>query len=90
MSNQTIKQPNGLDSAQTLKESYNQVNATLSVDGFLTAVVGRRVDLAISSTNVANDTETYSFSELSVPLYTYQVTYTDGTRTTLLFAERIA
>lgn len=88
--NQTIKEPNGLDGAQTLKESYNQVNATLSVDGFLTGLVGRRVDLAISTVNVANDTETYIFSELSVPLYTYQVTYTDGTRTTMLFAERIA
>lgn len=88
--NQTTKEPNGLDGAQTLKESYNQVNATLSVDGFLTGLVGRRVDLAITTTNVANDTEIYSFSELTVPLYTFQLTYTDGTRSTLLFAVRTA
>ena len=88
MSNQTIKQPNGLDGAQTLKESYNQVNSTLSVDGFLIGVVGRRVDLTITSTNVANDN--YAFSELTIPLYTLQVCYTDGTRTTMLFAQRTA
>jgi hypothetical protein len=90
VSNQTVKEPNGLDGAQTLKESYNQVNATLSVDGFLTGIVGRRVDLSITTTTVSNDTEIYVFSELTVPLYTFQLTYTDGTRTTLLFAERIA
>lgn len=90
MSNQTRKQPDGLDGAQTLKESFNSVNASLTVDGFLTAIVGRRIDLAISTVNVANDTETYSFSENGQALYTYQVTYTDGTRSTMLFATRTA
>lgn len=90
MSNQTIKEPNGLDGAQTLKESYNQVNATLSVDGFLTGLVGRRVDLAISTTTITNDTETYTFSELGVTLYVYMVVYTDGTRATMLYALRTA
>jgi hypothetical protein len=90
MTNRTIKQPDGLDGAQTLKESYNPDSASLSVDGFLAGVVGRRIDLTITTTTVANDTETYLFSELGVSLHSYQVVYTDGTRTTMLYAVRIS
>jgi hypothetical protein len=86
----TLKPPSDLDSTQNIQRSYNDVNATITVDGFLTGLVGRRVDLAISTTTITNDTETYTFSENTVVLYVYKVVYTDGTRATLLYAERIA
>lgn len=86
----TLKPPSDLDSTQNIQRSYNDVNGTLSVDGFLTGLVGRRVDLAISTTTVANDTETYTFSENGTNLYVYVVVYTDGTRSTLLHAARTA
>jgi hypothetical protein len=86
----TLKPPSDLDATQTEQRSYNDVNSTFGVDGFLTGLVGRKVTLAISTTNVANDTETYTFSENGVQLYVYTVIYTDGTRTTLLSAERTA
>lgn len=88
--NKTVKTLSERDPGQTLQGSFNDVNSTLSVDGFLTGLVGRRVDLAISSTNVANDTENYSFSENGTALYTLKIVYTDGTRSQLLFAERTA
>lgn len=86
----TIKPPSDLDSTQNIQRSYNDVNSTLSCDGFLVGLVGRRVDLAIATTNIAGDTENYSFSENGVPLYTLQIVYTDGTRNQLLFAQRTA
>jgi hypothetical protein len=86
----TQKPLSHLDYEQTLQSSYNDVNATLSVDGFLTGKVGRKVELAISTTTVVDDTETYSFSENGIALYTLQIIYTDGTRSQLVSAERIS
>lgn len=86
----TLKPASDLDASQNSQRSYNDVNATFSVDGFLTGLVGRRVDLAISTTTVANDTETYTFSENGTQLYIYMIVYTDGTRATMLFAVRTA
>lgn len=86
----TIKPPSDLDSSQNTQHAFNDVNSSHTVDGFLTGLVGRRVDLTIATTNVTADTENYSFSELGVALYTLQIVYTDGTRTQLLFAQRTA
>lgn len=86
----TQKPLSHLDYEQTLQSSYNDVNATLSVDGFLTGKVGRKVELAISTTTIVDDTETYSFSENGTALYTLRIIYTDGTRAQLISAERIA
>lgn len=86
----TLKPPSDLDFSQNIQRSYNDVNGTLSVDGFLTGLVGRKVVLAISTTTIPNDTETYTFSENSVQLYVIKIIYTDGTRATMLSAERTA
>ncbi len=86
----TTKSQSNLDFQQTLKSSYNDVNATLSVDGFLVGKVGNKVTLAISTTNVANDTETYTFLDSATTLYQLRIIYTDGTRELMLSAERIA
>lgn len=86
----TQKPLSHLDYEQTMQSSYNDVNATLSVDGFLTGKVGRKVELAISTTTIANDTETYSFSENGTALYALRIIYTDGTRAQMISAERIS
>lgn len=86
----TQKPLSHLDYEQTMQSSYNDVNATLSVDGFLTGKVGRKVELAISTTTIANDTETYSFSENGTALYALRIIYTDGTRALMISAERTA
>jgi hypothetical protein len=86
----TKKPLSHLDYEQTLQSSYNDENATLSVDGFLTGKVGRKVELAISTTTVVDDTETYSFSENGIALYSLRIIYTDGTRALLISAERIS
>lgn len=87
---ETRKPLSDRDASQTLQASFNDVDNSLNVNGFLVGLVGRRIDLTISTTNVANDTEIYAFSENSVALYTLQIVYTDGSREQLLFAERTA
>lgn len=86
----TTKSISDVDGQQTLQRAFNDSDASHNVNGFLVAVVGRRVDLAIGTTNVANDTETFSFSENSLALYTLQIVYTDATRVTMLYAVRTA
>jgi hypothetical protein len=90
MPNKTQKLPTDLDSTQATQSAFNDVNFTHGVDGFLTGLVGRKVALAISTTTVSGDTETYTFSENGTQLYVYVVIYTDGTRSTLLTATRTA
>ena len=86
----TQKQLSDLDANQTLQSSYNDVNGTISTDGFLVGKVGRKIDLTISTTTVSNDTETYAFSESGTALYSLKLIYTDGTRTVMISAERIS
>ena len=78
------------DSHQIFQKSYNSEGGTLAVDGFLVGKVGRKVEQSIGTTNVANDTETFVFSESGTNLFTLTIVYTDGTRQTLLSAERTA
>jgi hypothetical protein len=84
------KRPSQQDSNQVMQGAFNDVDASLSTNGFLVGKVGRKVDVTIATTNVADDTEQYEFSEDGVSLYTIECIYTDGTRETLLSAERTA
>lgn len=86
----TSKQTTQKDADQAMRASYNDVNATQAVDGFLVGKVGRKVTQVVSTTTIANDTETFTFSESGTNLYTITIIYTDGTRTTMLSAERTA
>lgn len=92
MPNRTSKPLSQQDPGETAQYSFNDVDATITANGFLVGVVGRRVTVTISTTTVANDTETYVFSEQfgALALYTFVLVYTDGTRTTLISATRTA
>jgi hypothetical protein len=87
---ETQKPLSNRDYQQTLRASFNDSDKTLSVSGFLTGKVGHKVELSIATTNVANDTEVFSFSDSGTALYTLTIIYTDATRGTLLSAERTA
>ncbi len=80
------------DSEQATRGSYNDVNATLGVDGFLTGLVGRRITQTITTTTVSGDTAVFSFYEAfgANLLYTFTIIYTDGTQSVLLSATRTA
>lgn len=86
----TTKRLSERDYAQALQSSYNQMNATLSVDGFLVGKIGHKVELSVSATTYPNDTETYSFYDNATLLYQIRIIYTDGSRNIMVSAERIA
>ncbi len=86
----TVKPLSDRDASQVLQASMNDINSTVGVDGFLVGLVGRKIVLAISTTTIANDTETYTFSESGTTLYVLKIIYTDGSRNVMLSAERIA
>jgi len=86
----TTKNFSERDANQTLQHSYNDIDGSLTTAGFLTGKVGRRVTPTISTTSIANDTITYTYSESGSTLYAIKSVYTDGTRTDLVFAERIS
>ena len=79
-----------LDAGQTEQAGFNDNTFSKLVDGYLSALVGRRIDVAITTTTVANDTEVYTFSENSVDLMVITIVYTDGTRAQLSYASRTA
>lgn len=92
MSNRSTKPLSQQDPGETAQYAFNDIDASKNVTGFLTSLVGRQINVTITTTTVANDTEVYAFSEQfgTLPLYTFTLVYTDGTRTTLLVASRTA
>ncbi len=90
MSNHIQKNLSERDANQTLQSAYNDVDATISVNGFLVGKVGNQITLAVSTTSVANDTYTYSFFDNSTLLYQIKIIYTDATQSQMISAARIS
>lgn len=81
----TTKTMTKRDAEQTSRMSYNDVDASFGVSGFLTAKVGRRIDIEI-----IDEVEVYTYSESGQTLFELTLTYTDSSRETLESAERTA
>lgn len=86
----TAKRLSDQDANNTLRHAYIPEDGTISVNGFIAGKVNRKVDVAIQTTTIANDTEQFTFSESGTTLYIIKAIYTDGTRDTLLSVERTA
>lgn len=78
------------DANQTLQSAYNDVDASLTTNGFLVGKVGHKVTMTLETTSSANDTELYTFFNGGTQLYEIKVIYTDGTRAIISSAERIS
>tara|TARA_R110000803_G_scaffold187128_3_gene249496 strand:- start:3402 stop:3671 length:270 start_codon:yes stop_codon:yes gene_type:complete len=87
---ETVKRLSEYDANQIFQKTYNPEGGTIAVDGFLVGKAGRKVDVALSLTAFADDTETFTFSEDGTDLFTLVLIYTDGSRAQLLSAERTA
>jgi hypothetical protein len=86
----TQKPLSARDANQILQAAQNDVDDTLTVNGFLVGAVGRRIDFAITQTVVPNDTQTVTFSENGNHLYTFALVFTDGSQTQLSYCLRTA
>lgn len=78
------------DYENIMRQTFNEGDASLTTNGFLVGAIGRKVEIAITTTTIANDTQTVTYSENGNTLYSLKIIYTDGTRTLMLSAERIA
>lgn len=86
----TTKPASPLSGDNILRNSYSEETKTLNVSGFISAKVGHRITLQIQTTNVANDTELYSYYDGSTLLMQIKVIYTTGARDLLQSVERVA
>lgn len=86
----STKRPSEQDGNQTLQGAYNDVDFSITVNGYLVGKVGRKIDMVIGTDTIPNDMETYTFSEDGVTLFVYEIIYTDGTRDVFKSAERIS
>jgi hypothetical protein len=89
---ETIKRLSEYDMSQIIQKTYNVAGA-LCTEGWITGQVGRRIAPTIVTTTVAGDTERYTYSEWNgisyVVLLVLDTVYTDGTRVTVLYNERV-
>lgn len=86
MSNLVKPQNGASDANSALSAAYNDVDKTISVNGFLVSKVGAKVVRTLTDPTI----ETYSFYDNSTLLYTITVTYTDSTLGTIAQVERTA
>lgn len=82
----TTKRATDFDHQQTLTNSYNEINATLGVDGFIVGKVGRK----ITRTAVSGVIEDWSFYDSSSLLYTIRITYDNSSHDNVDQIERTA
>ena len=86
----TTKKGSRKDGMQTLQMAFNDVDASITTNGFLVGKIGHKVTLQIATTNTTNDTELYTFLDGEDLLYQIKLVYTDAGKTQLLSAERVA
>lgn len=86
----TTKRGTRKDGMQTLQMAFNDVDASITTNGFLVGKIGHKVTLEIVTTTVLGDSELYTFLDGSELLYQIKLVYTDAAKTQLLSAERVA
>jgi hypothetical protein len=90
MSDVTSKPASNLSSENTLRSAFNDVDSSITTNGFLVGKVGHKVTAALSTTSIANDTITYSFFDGSTALYQLKLVFPSAQTLPLLSAERIS
>lgn len=83
---ETTKPLSEKDYSQTLQGAYNDVDKTLSVNGFVVGKVGHK----IIRSDYLTTGDDYSFYDGATLLYTIRVIYTTSAKSILSSVERIA
>ena len=90
MANSTTKPTSQASAENVLRSAHNQVDASITTNGFLVGKVGHKVTAALSTTTVANDTVTFTFFDGSTQLYQLKVVYSTSQTIPFLSAERLS
>lgn len=80
----TSKPLSDLDSEQTLRGSFNDIDSSFTVAGFVTGKVGRKVTRTVIGATI----DDYSYYEGSTLLYTIRVTFSDASHSDVNIVER--
>lgn len=97
MANETSKLLSDRDSSQTLQGAFNDVDKTISTNGFLVGKVGHKITrndtngAFLTGSQVGDDFSFYDDSaEGPGLLYIFRIIYVDSTKASLVSAERVA
>lgn len=90
MANSTSKPMSNMSNENVLRSAHNEIDASITTNGFLVGKVGHKVTTALSTTTLANDTVTYSFFDGAVQLYQIKVVYGTTQTVDIVSAERIS
>ncbi len=86
MSDTTGKVKSDLSGENVLRGAYNDVDASITTNGFLVGKVGHKVVRNVVSSTV----DDYSFYDGTTLLYTLRITYNNAAHDEVNQAERIA
>ncbi|MEO0273433.1 MAG: hypothetical protein ABIM30_10210 [candidate division WOR-3 bacterium] len=86
----TEKKASVLSSENVLRNSYIEETKVLGVGGFISSKVGHRITLQIQTTNVANDTELYTYFDGTQQLMQIKIIYTTSARDLISSVERVS
>jgi hypothetical protein len=89
MANATTKPPSELSSQNVLRSAHNEVDGSITTNGFLVGQVGHKVTAALSTTTVANDTVTYTFLDGATVLYAIKMVFPTAQTLPFTSAERV-
>lgn len=90
MSNATTKPASNMSHENVLRGAYNDVNGSITTDGFLIGKTGHKVTAALSTTSISNDTVTYTFFDGSTQLYALKLVFPTTQALPFTSAERIS
>lgn len=85
MANSTSKQASNLSNENVLRSAHNEVDASITTNGFLVGKVGHKIVRTIVSPIV----DDYSFYDGTTLLYTLRITYNNASHDDVDQAERI-
>lgn len=88
MANSTTKPASQASAENVLRSAHNEVDASITTNGFLVGKVGHKVEAALSTTNLSNDTVTFTFYDGTTLLYSLKVVYSTSQTLPFLSAER--
>lgn len=86
MVNGTTKQTSNMSEENVLRQIHNEIDGTISTNGFLVGKVGHKVTRTVISPTV----DDYSFFDVATLLYTIRITYNNASHDEINIAERTA
>lgn len=90
MSNSTTKPMSNMSNENVLRSAHNEVDASITTNGFLVGKIGHKVTATISTTSISNDTVTFTFFDGTTQLYALKVVYPTAQTIPFVSAERIS